>query len=107
MRLFELEDPLRVRLVAVTNQIKDDIDKGQGKSDWTMGEFLSYLQDQGINLSEDDLYDMYKKPPLNTIIQNIEAGNIIFKGQESSGGKNPDEQESQQVVQQMASNAMK
>ena len=50
---------------------------------------------------------MYKNPPLNTIIQNIEAGNIIFKGQESGGGENPDEQESQQVVQQMANNAMK
>jgi hypothetical protein len=55
MFLFELDspDPDTVRLVAVVNQLKDSIDKGQEKSDWTEEEFLSYLGDFGLNLSID------------------------------------------------------
>jgi hypothetical protein len=106
MRLFELEDPNRVRLVAVTSQLKDEIEK-QGVSEWPLDQFISYLQDQGLNLSEDDLYDMYKNPPLSSLIQNINGDKVMFRGQGGQTPENPDEQESQQVVNQMAHNAMK
>jgi hypothetical protein len=106
MRLFELEDPNRVRLAAVTDQLKNDIENGRELPDWTVDDFLGYLQDQGINLSDDDLYDMYKNPPLNSLISNIEGDNIIIRGQQEGVDQNPDEQESQQVVKQMANKAM-
>ena len=109
MFLFELDspDPDTVRLVAVINQLKDSIDQGQEKSDWTEEEFLSYLSDFGLNLSVDSLYDMIKKPPLNKVISNIQAGNIVFVGQGSGVQPNQDPQQSQQVVNNMAHDAMK
>lgn len=109
MFLFELDspDPDTVRLVAVTNQLKDSINKGQVKPDWTEEEFLSYLNGYGLNLSIESLRDMIKKPPLNNVISNIQAGNIVFVGQETGVESNPDQQQSQQVVKQMAQSAMK
>jgi len=109
MFLFELDspDPDTVKLVAVVNQLKDSINKGQEKADWTEEEFLSYLSDFGLNLSIDSLYDMIKKPPLNKVISNIQAGNVIFVGQESGVKPNQDQQQSQQVVNNMAHDAMK
>jgi hypothetical protein len=109
MFLYEFAgpDPLTVKLIAVTNQLKSSIDQGQGKTDWTTDEFLAYLQDQGINIDSSDLYDMIKNPPLSKIISNIQADKIIFKGQAEGTEANPDEDQSQQVVQQMAKSAMK
>jgi hypothetical protein len=109
MFLFELDSPASdtVRLVAVTNQLKDSINKGQAKPDWTEEEFLSYLNKYGLNLSVDSLRDMIKKPPLNNVISNIQAGNVVFVGQETGVESNPDQQQSQQVVKQMAQSAMK
>lgn len=107
MHLFELEDPNRVRLVAVSDQLKTDIESGRELPDWTVEDLLAYLQDQGINLSQDDLYTMYKNPPLNNLITNIEGDKIIFRGQQDGVNQNPDEPESQKVVKQMANKAMK
>ena len=50
---------------------------------------------------------MIKKPPLNNVISNIQAGNVVFVGQETGVESNPDQQQSQQVVKQMAQSAMK
>lgn len=107
MFLFEFDNSEKVRLAAVTDQLKNDIDQGRGKTNWKPEEFVEYLQDQGLMLTLDDLYDLYKNPPLNKVISNIQADKIVFKGQEEGTPENPDEQQSQQVVKQMAQSAMK
>jgi hypothetical protein len=50
---------------------------------------------------------MIKKPPLSKVISNIQAGNIVFVGQGSGVQPNQDPQQSQQVVNNMAHDAMK
>jgi hypothetical protein len=111
MFLFELDSPppSTVKLVALANKLKSDIDKGQGKTEWTTDEFLSYLQLNGINLDPTDLYDMIKNPPLNNVISNIQDNQVIFKGQQSPGTdvQQPDAEDSDKVVKQMAQRALK
>jgi hypothetical protein len=109
MFLFELDgtDPLSTKLIVLVNQLKADVENGVvDPSSYTTDEFLTYLQDKGdIVLDVTDLYDMIKNPPLNTVIKNIQGDQIIFKGHDDNS-KNPDQSQSQQVVQQMAQSAM-
>ena len=109
MFLFELDgvDPLSTKLIVLVNQLKTDLDNGIiDPSSYTTEEFLTYLQDKGdIVLDITDLYDMIKNPPLNTVIKNIQGDQIIFKGHDETP-ENPDQSQSQQVVQQMAQSAM-
>ena len=109
MRLYEFDgssDPLTVKLIALTNQLKSEIDKGDESNEWTTDQLLSYLQQYGINLDITDVYDMIKVPPLNALISNIKGDQVIFKGHEPEGDV-PDEQEGEKVVKQMAKNALK
>lgn len=109
MFLFELDggDPLSTKLIVLVNQLKSDVESGViDPSSYTTEEFLDYLQDNGdIVLDVTDLYDMIKNPPLNTVIKNIQGDKIIFKGHDDTQAP-PDQTQSQQVVSQMAQNAM-
>jgi hypothetical protein len=78
MRLFEFSDadPLRVKLVAVANQLKSI------NEPMTTDEFLTILNKNGISLDKADLFDMVKKEPLSNIIADISDDTVTFKGQE-------------------------
>ena len=107
MFLFELDgDPLTTRLIAVANQLKSGIDSGKEKSDWTVDDFLSYLEQFDIPIEKEDLYDMIKNPPLNKIISNIQGDNIIFTGQSKDTGAE-DVDQNKKVISQMAKSALK
>lgn len=106
MRLYEFAgNPLSVRLVASTSQLKSDIDSGKLHSDWTVPELLQYYRDNDIIIDKSDLYNMIQKQPLNKFIDNIQGDKVIFKGQTPEQEAGPDE--NQKIVQQMAQNAMK
>jgi len=108
MFLFELDgpDPLSAKLIVAVNQLKSDVDNGQiDPNNYSTDQFLSYLQEYDIVLDITDLYDMIKNPPLNTVIANIQGDKVVFKGQEETPA-NPDQTQSQEVVQQMAQSAM-
>jgi len=108
MFLFELDgpDPLSAKLIVAVNQLKSDVDNGEiDPNNYSTEQFLSYLQEYDIVLDVKDLYDMIKNPPLNTVIKNIQGDSVIFKGQDETP-QNPDQTQSQQVVQQMAQSAM-
>jgi len=106
MFLFELEDPEVVKFAAIVSQLKSEFDNGNIDPNWTTDKLIDYFQQNGINLDITDLYDMIKKPPLNMLISNIQGDNIVFKGEETDT-ENPDETQSQEVVNQMAQSAMK
>jgi hypothetical protein len=109
MLLFELDSPPEtVKLIALVNKLKSDIDNGKGKTDWTTDEFLEYLQLNGINLDPTDLYKMIKNPPLSNVIINIQNGKVIFKGQQETTPDTPppEAEDSKKVVKQMANRAM-
>lgn len=104
MRLFEFAgpDPLVTKLVAVSDQLKTELDQDQTKTNMSVNQFLEYLRKYDITLDKADLYNMIKKPPLKNIIDNIQGDNIIFKG--FAEPEMPDDQQ-KSVVQQMAKKA--
>ena len=106
MFLFELEDPNVVRFAAIVAQLKNELDNGTINPDWTTDMLVDYLQQNGINLDITDLYDMIKNPPLSMLISNIQGDKVVFKGHDDTL-ENPDQTQNQQVVGQMAQNAMK
>jgi hypothetical protein len=108
MRLFELAgpDPIVTRLVAITDQLKSELDSKKIDPQMSVDQLLKYLSDYDIVVDVSDLYNMIQKPPLKNIIDNIQGDQVIFKGQGAGAGEAEDETQSQQVVQQMAQNAM-
>jgi hypothetical protein len=103
MRLFEFAtDPLITKLVAVTDQLKNELDDGSIDPEMSLENFIQYLQEYGITLDTNDLYNMIKKPPLNDLISNIQADQVIFKGY---GTVEQPEDEKKKVVKQMAKSA--
>lgn len=102
MRLFEFADPIITKLVAISDQLKTDLNQDQSKTNMSVDQFLEYLQKYDINIDQADLYNMIKKPPLKNIIDNIQGDNIVFKG--FAEPEMPDDQQ-QKVVQQMAKSA--
>lgn len=107
MRLFEFDgpDPLLTKIVTVSDQLKSLVDKGSAK-DWTLDQLISYFQKYDVSLDKKDMYNMIKKPPLKDVISNIQGDKVIFKGDESVEAS-PDTDTNQNVVSQMAHNAMK
>ncbi len=101
MRLFEFSDsdPLRIKLVAVTNQLKSI------NEPMSTDEFLTILNKNGISLDKADLFDMVKKEPLSNIIADISDDTVTFKGQEGDMGTAVDQSqdENEKIRQQMAS----
>lgn len=84
MRLYEFveDDPLRVKLQAVANQLKDRvIDSGQTIS---TDELLNYFKDNDVIIDKADLFDIVKKEPLVNIIHNVNKDEVLFKGQEGA-----------------------
>jgi hypothetical protein len=106
MFLFELADPASANLIVIVNQLKSDIDNGKiDPNNYSTDQFLNVIQNNGIVLDVTDLYDMIKNPPLNMLISNIQGDKVVFKGHDEVP-KNPDQTQSQEVVQQMAQSAM-
>ena len=108
MFLFELEDPDIVRFTAIVGQLKNEIDSGHvDVNNFTKDDLLDYFAKNDINLDITDVYDMIQKPPLNTLVKNIQGDKVVFVGMDNASIENPDQSQSQQVVQQMAQSAMK
>jgi hypothetical protein len=107
MRLFELAgpDPIVTRLVAITDQLKSELDSKNIDPQMSVDQLLKYLSDYDIVVDVSDLYNMIQKPPLKNIIDNIQGDQVIFKGHDETQPA-PDQTQSQQVVGQMAQSAM-
>ncbi len=109
MRLFEfqLDDPLRVKLVAASNQLKSKMEESGADEPMSTNAFLSLLRDKfDITIDKSDIYDMIKKDPLKNIIDSIEDDKIIFKGRKQSKPDAPNDQ-GNDIVAKMAKRAMK
>jgi hypothetical protein len=109
MRLFEFdEDNATVaKIVALTNQLKDDLDNGEIGDDYTVDELLDYFQDYDVILDVNDLYNMIKTPPLNGLIKNIQGDRVVFKGQKEDTIDKPATPDNDKTVASMAKRAMK
>jgi hypothetical protein len=106
MLLYEFsdDDPLRVKLTAVTSQLKSRMDDKNSKEPMSTNALLNILNGEGISLSKSDLFDMIKKDPLKNIIQNINNDEVIFKGH-THDNEVIDHDAAEKTVQQMAKRA--
>jgi len=102
MRLFEFaeNDPLRVKLTTVASQLESDYKNSN--EPLSLDDFLTILRTEGVSIDKSDIYDIIKKEPLVNIIDSIEQGNVIFKGQVNDQGE-PEPSENEKTLQQMAS----
>lgn len=103
LREFASADPTVTKLVAVTDQLKADLEKGQTDANMSVDDFLQYLKKYDILLDKSDLYDMIKLLPLKKLITNIQGDNIIFKG--FGTPEAPPDDESKKIVAGMAKKA--
>ncbi len=109
MRLYEFDRDLDrakiTKIVALTNQLKNELDSGEIGEGFTTDVLLDYFRKYDVVLDKTDLYNMVKVPPLNTVISNIQGDKVVFKGQDS--GDEAPEDENKKVVAQMAKKAQK
>jgi hypothetical protein len=113
MRLFEfVTDPQLIRLIAATDQLKMALDKGEITQNISVGDlqdFFKQVTDGQLILSREDLYGMIQKKPLKSIISNIQGDEVVFKGiaPATQTPPAPPPEQSKEVVDKMAQNAMK
>jgi hypothetical protein len=108
MRLYEFveDDPLRVKLAAITSQLKERV-KRSG-STLSTDELLEFLRTNDIVLDKPDLFDIVKKEPLSNIIKNVNKDVVTFVGQSEEDTEiKPRPDESEKIRQQMASKAIR
>lgn len=109
MRLYEFDREFEgakiAKIVALTNQLKQDVDQGKIGNNFSTDALLDYFRKYDVILDRTDLYSMIKVPPLKDVITNIQGDKVVFKGQ-STGSEAP-EDENQKVVAQMAKQAQK
>lgn len=105
MRLYEFAgpDPMVTKLVAVSDQLKTDLETGEADVNMSLPDFLQYLKKFDIIVDKTDLYDMIKKLPLKNLISNIQGDKIVFKG--FGTPEAPPEDESKKIVAGMAQQA--
>ena len=105
---FDQGSALVSKIVALTNQIKQDRDDGKIGDDYTVDQLLQYFQKYDVILDKRDLYNMIKVPPLKNVIKNIQGDDVIFVGQEEkAAAEKPQGTDSEEVVKKMAKRAMK
>jgi len=109
MLLFEFDQDSAMvsKIVALTNQLKQDREDGKIGDDYTVDQLLQYFQKYDVILDANDLYNMIKVPPLKGIIKNIQGDHVIFVGQEEDEHEKPEGGDSEKTVKQMAKRAMK
>lgn len=105
MRLFEFvgDDPLRVKLVAITDQLKDRY--LHANKPMSVDAFIQLLNDNDISVDISDLRDMITKSPLVNIIDDIKGDEVIFKGQKVDGKKPMSVDDAEKTVAKMAQRA--
>lgn len=111
MYLFEFDQNSVIisKIVALTNQLKQEIEDGKVDADnYTVDQLLDYFQLYDVILDVNDLYNMIKVPPLKSLITNIQGDKVVFQGyagKDNSKGAPP--VDNQKVVANMAKRANK
>jgi len=84
---FDQDSALVSKIVALTNQLEQDLEDGRIGTDYTVDQLLDYFQNYDVILDVQDLYNMIKVPPLKTVIKNIQGDKVVFVGQEETKKK--------------------
>lgn len=105
---FDQDSALVTKIVALTGQLKQDLEDGKIGDDFTLDQLLDYFQRYDVILDANDLYNMIKVPPLKTVIKNIQGDDVVFVGQSESSPKyDAPASDDKETVAKMAKRAMK
>ena len=105
MRLLEFDTSLDTqKLVALGEFLLARAADTDARRKISVATFLQLANNQGINISQDQLMTMAQQPPLNNIIQDIQGDEIVFKGAEEPA-PNMTVDQAQQTVDRMAKRA--
>lgn len=104
---FDQDSALVSKIVALTNQLEQDLEDGKIGDNYTVDQLLDYFQNYDVILDVNDLYNMIKVPPLKTVIKNIQGDKVVFVGQETSPKYDAPEGDDKKTVAAMAKRAMK
>ena len=105
---FDQDSAMVSKIVALTNQLKQDREDGIVGDNYTVDQLLQYFQKYDVILDKKDLYNMIKVPPLKGVIKNIQGDHVIFVGQQEDTAEKPEDGgDSEKTVKQMAQRAMK
>lgn len=113
MRLYEFanDDPLRVKLIAVTSQLQSRIEDTNAEAHMSTDALLELLKQNDIIIDKTDLYDIVQKEPLKNIIKNINGNNVVFVGQKNDKLTEPADmgapEDTAKTLKAMASRAIK
>ena len=107
LKEFASDDPLRVRLIGVTSQLKARMKDVGAKRHFNTDALVSLLRDNDINISKSDLFDMIKQAPLKNIIKNIKGNEVVFVGQKENNEPLTPDDKSEKAVEKMAKRAIK
>lgn len=109
MRLYEFDQEhggaMVSRIVALTNQLKQDLHDGKLTKDFNLDNLLAYFQRYDIILDKHDLYNMIKVPPLKSLIKNIQGKKVVFVGQKEDKVSHKKNDDSKDTVKKMAKHA--
>jgi hypothetical protein len=105
MFLFEFdENNLVSKVVALTNQLQQDLDQGKLNDGYTVDELLDYFSKYDVILDVNDLYNMIRVDPLKKLIKNIQNDKVVFVGQDEG---ETDTDTNDKTVEKMAKRAQK
>lgn len=103
---FDSDSAMVSKIVALTNQIQQDLDDGKFDESFTVDQLLDYFQKYDVILDVNDLYTMIKVPPLKNVIKNIRGDQVVFVGQEEPKSYDAPKDDKKQTVAKMAKHAM-
>lgn len=107
MYLFELDDPQQSNLVVAVDRLSHELDSGKISDNWSVDQLLRYFENYDIIFDADDLLQLYKKPPLKKIINNIQGDKVVWRSDSMPVDSGNPTDSNEKTVKQMAKRANK
>lgn len=117
MYLFELDNQTdEVNSITVAADRLEDLHKeGKLKNNWSLDQLVTFVNhylyeiNSDLILTDQDILDMFgsEKNPFRKSIQNIQGGEVVFKGNQEKTTQPASAEQSKDVVDKMAKKALK
>ena len=104
---FDERDPLRVATVATLSDINSKIDDTEFNSEYKISSLLKRLRDNGINMTREQLSKVIDQEPWKNFISDIKDDDVAFNRSAEDDIIEPDADEKQNTMIQMANRAAK
>ena len=109
MKIFEVTDTSKEKLVALSQFLLGRADDTGAKKSISTKAFIEIAKDMGINITSDaQLKDLAEEPPLSSVIVNVTDDQIIFSGagENTEVGDQMTVTQAQDTVEKMAKRAL-